>query len=229
MAELSRVSATIVDRRTARDCDAVAIASANIGPLAAVQTMVAFAPRAPIMVEGDSADHLFRIMTGVVKVHRALADGRCQITGFLFPGDLLGLAPEAVHRHGADAVGPVILSRFPRKKVEQLVDVSPLVARLLLRLAYDELNAAHEQMLLLGRKTAPEKVASFLIAMARRTGSDTLDLPMTRAEIADYLGLTIETVSRTLTQLRKAGLLRIYRHQIQILDRAEMGDLSEGN
>jgi len=201
-------------------------AEVDIGPLAAIATPVSVASGASVLREGDPADHLYRIVSGVVKVYRTLSDGRCQITGFLFAGDFVGLAPEDVYLSGAVAIGPVTVSRFARKKVEQLVAVSPLVARLLLRRACSELIAAQDQMLLLGRKTACEKVASFLIGIARRTSGDVLDLPVARTDMADYLGLTIETVSRTLTQLREDGLIDVHRAQIRITRRAALEALA---
>ena len=209
---------------TPRPADA---ATADLGPLAAIATPVQVAAAAPIVMEGADATHLYRVVSGVVKVYRTLADGRCQITGFLFAGDFLGFAPEDTYVYGADAIGPVTLSRFARTKVEQLVEVSPLVARLLLRRACSELIAAQDQMLLLGRKTARERVASFLLLMARRAGSDTITLPMTRAEMADYLGLTIETVSRTLTQLADDGAITVKRAEIHVLDGADLEDLAD--
>ena len=202
-------------------------AETDIGPLAAIATAVSFEPGAPILREGDPADHLFRIASGVVKVYRTLPDGRCQITGFLFAGDFLGMVPEDVYLSGAVAIGPVTVSRFPRKQVEQLVAVSPLVARLLLRRACSELIAAQDQMLLLGRKSATEKVASFLVMIARRGLGDVLDLPVTRADMADYLGLTIETVSRTLTSLREDGVIGVKRAHISIVRRAALEDLAD--
>ncbi len=201
--------------------------STNIGPLAAIATVAAFAPGATILTEGDPAVHLFRITSGVVKVSRSLPDGRCQITGFLFPGDFVGLVPENLYLSTAVAVGRVTATRFPRKKVEQLVALSPLVARLMLRRTCSELVAAQDQMLLLGRKTASEKVASFLRLIAQRVDDDDLTLPMVRADIADYLGLTMETVSRTLTQLRVDGVIQVDRAHIRIMRGAELDALAE--
>lgn len=207
---------------------AVSTRETDLGPLAAVGTPVRFAAGTPLLHEGAPADHLFQITSGVVKVYRTLPDGRCQITGFLFAGDFVGLAPEDVYLSGVVALGAVTVSRFPRKKVEQLVEASPLVARLLLQRACSELIAAQDQMLLLGRKTAPEKVASFLVAIARRTASDLIDLPMTRTDIADYLGLTIETVSRTLSRLASDEIIAVDRAHIRILDAEALQDLTEG-
>ena len=121
----------LADHRRAQAGKAVDAVNATFGPLAAAQSSVTFTAHATILWEGDRADHLFRITSGVVKVHRLLADGRCLIFGFLFPGDFLGLTSGDVHLYSADAVGPVTLSRFQRANVEHLAAVSPLVARLL--------------------------------------------------------------------------------------------------
>ena len=220
MATMAQTSARTAERfafvpgvhgsaRPAEPRPAAAAATTDLGPLAAIAVAASFAPGAPILHQGDPADHLVRITSGVAKVYRTLSDGRCQITGFMFAGDFVGLAPEGVYLSGAEAIGPVTASRFARKKVEQLVAVSPLVARLLLRRACSELIAAQDQMLLLGRKTACEKVASFLVGIAQRTSGDLLNLPVTRADMADYLGLTIETVSRTLTHLREDDVIAV--------------------
>jgi len=200
----------------------------DLGPLATIGTPMTFAAGTPLLHEGAPADHLFHITSGVVKVYRTLPDGRCQITGFLFAGDFVGLAPEDVYLSGVVAIGPVTASRIPRKKVEQLVEVSPMVARLLLQRACSELIAAQDQMLLLGRKTAPEKVASFLVSIAHRTAGDLIDLPMTRTDIADYLGLTIETVSRTLSRLDADEIIEVDRAHIRIIDAEALQELTEG-
>jgi CRP/FNR family transcriptional regulator, anaerobic regulatory protein len=115
MAVPNAAVAVLANRRKAEDRKVASAADSYLGPLAAVQTIVEFEPLAPILMEGDSVDHLFSIKTGVVKVHRLLADGRCLIYGFLFPGDLLGLTSEDVHLYNAVAVGSVTLSRFPRR------------------------------------------------------------------------------------------------------------------
>jgi CRP/FNR family transcriptional regulator len=207
------------DRRVA---PRLAVPAADGDPLAAFATAITVAPGGQIVMERDDATHLYRITAGVVKAYRTLADGRCQIIGFLHAGDFVGLAPEDVYLSGAVAVGPVTLSRFSRKQVDHLIAVSPIVARLLLRRACHELIAAQDQMLLLGRKTADERVASFLLQIARRADSDHFSLPMTRADIADYLGLTIETVSRALSRLRADGVIEAQRAHIRVLRRADL-------
>ena len=152
-------------------------------------------------------------MTGdAVRISKLLPDGRRQVTGLLFPGDFLGLAFNESYTYSAEAVGPSTLCRFPRTDLERLLSEHPKMERRLLGMASNELATAQDQMLLLGRKTAREKLATFLLmlsARAERRGhpGNPIDVPMTRADIADYLGLTIETVSRTFTVLRKSGLI----------------------
>jgi CRP/FNR family transcriptional regulator len=167
-----------------------------------------------IFDESDPADHVFNITAGAVKVYKLLADGRRAITGFLFPGDFLGLTHRESYAFSAEALESTKLCRFPRAKLERLLEEMPKLERRLLGLASHELAAAQDQMLLLGRKTAKERLASFLILLsnaARRHGrpGDPVDLPMGRGDIADYLGLTIETVSRTFTQLKREGTIQL--------------------
>ncbi|MCW5745366.1 MAG: Crp/Fnr family transcriptional regulator [Alphaproteobacteria bacterium] len=162
--------------------------------------------------EGDPAQHVFNITAGTVCLSKALADGRRQITGFLSEGDFIGLAHGDSCAYGAEALTPVEACRFPRERFEQYMAKHPDVERRLLQIASTELAAAQDQMLLLGRKTASERLASFLLrlsdrAVARGEPANLVALPMTRSEIGDYLGLTLETVSRTMTQLRKAGAI----------------------
>jgi CRP/FNR family transcriptional regulator len=180
---------------------------------------------ATIMTEGDPADLVFNIIQGTVKVYRLLPDGRRQITGFLMGGDFLGLAMTERNPYSAEAVGPVTLCRFSRQRFEQLIDRFPRLERRMLVKASNELFAAQDQMLLLGRKTAREKVASFLLMLARRNAArgapgKAVSLPMSRTDIGDFLGLTIETVSRVFTQLRRDGLIALRgANQVDILDR----------
>ncbi|MHA1154364.1 MAG: cyclic nucleotide-binding domain-containing protein, partial [Alphaproteobacteria bacterium] len=118
--------------------------------------------------EAEPADHLFNVTAGAVKVYKLLADGRRQMTGFLFPGDFLGLANEENYAYSAEAVTHTALCRFPRRKLERLLEKYPKMEHRLLGMASHELAVAQEQMLLLGRKTAREKIASFLLMLSRR-------------------------------------------------------------
>jgi CRP/FNR family transcriptional regulator len=166
-------------------------------------------------------------------MYKLLPDGRRQITGFLFPGDFLGLADDDVYAYSAEAVTDAALYRYRSEEMEALLARYPKMEKRLHTIASHELAEAQEQMLLLGRKTATEKVASFLLAFAERAalrgeGRDVLFMPMTRHAIADYLGITTETVSRTLSRFRHDGLISSPRNnQIEILDRDALCRISE--
>lgn len=186
--------------------------AADIRRLTAILGQTQMAAHDTIFREGDPAQHMFSIAAGTVKLYKLLSDGRRQITAFLFPGDFFGLAVDGGYAYTAEAVTPVTLCRFPRRKLEGLLEEVPRLEKRMLNLAITELAAAHDQMLLLGRKTAREKVASFLIMLSQRAQrrqmpANPLVLAMSRSDIADYLGLTIETVSRTLTQLKRDGII----------------------
>jgi CRP/FNR family transcriptional regulator len=186
------------------------------------------------ILAGDPADHLFNITEGVVKVYRLLADGRQQVTGFLFKGDFLGVGPESTYAFSAEAVTRVRYCRFGRAALHRFMDDFPKVEKRLLAMTANELAASQEQMVLLGRKTAREKLASFLVMLSRRMArpgkrEDVIALPMSRSDIADYLGLTIETVSRVFTQFRKEGLIELpTTARARIKDHETLVQLSEG-
>jgi len=183
--------------------------------------------------EGEDAESVYEVTGGMLRLYKLLPDGRRQITGFATAGHLLGLAPEGICVYTAEALTEVTLRRYKRAAVERLIDEVPGFARRMLAATSQELRAAQDQMLLLGRKSASEKVASFLVMIAEqqaRSGEDELDLPMTRSDIADYLGLTIETVSRTLSKLKQAGLIALPTAvRIEILDRDRLEDMAAGD
>ena len=176
--------------------------------------------------EGDPAEEVFTLTDGMLKLYKLMSDGRRQIVGFLVPGDFLGLAFGRTYVYSAEAVTPTAVCRFRRPQFMGLLDECPTLEKEILGRTSTELAAAQEQMLLLGRKTARERLASFLAALARRKRLERggpLPLPMSRADIADYLGLTIETVSRTFTAFRKERLIDLPDpHTVAILRRAEL-------
>ncbi len=180
--------------------------------------------------EGDEADGLYEVVAGMLRLYKLLPDGRRQITGFLSAGQILGLAPEGTHVYSAEAINEVTLCRYPRAGFDRLIDEVPGLARRLLAVTSHELRAAQDQMLLLGRKTAAEKVASFLLLMADQQGSDDeVSVPMARSDIADYIGLTTETVSRTFTKLKTEGLIALPTPNcVKIHDRARLEDFATG-
>jgi CRP/FNR family transcriptional regulator len=169
-------------------------------------------PATTLFREGEPSLHLYTIATGAVKLYKLLPDGRRQITAFLVPGDFFGLPVGGVYAYTAETLSPVMLCRFPWRRLEVLFEELPKLEKKLLGALTRELAAAQEQILLLGRKTARERIASFLVDLWRRLSagdgaSPLVPLPMNRSDIADFLGLTIETVSRTLSGLKREGLI----------------------
>ena len=191
-----------------------------------------FAPGETLVREGDPATNLFNITDGAVRVYKLLPDGRRQIVGFLFAGDFLGLATGDRYAFSAESLSNGTACRFQKKAYRRLLTEEPGLEAALLDRASRELQAAHNQMLLLGRKTAVERLASFLIDLSlrdRRAGGDgkVIHLPMTRAEIADYLGLTTETVSRVTSRLKTRGVIRLLSlHSLRIERPAELSELA---
>lgn len=211
-----------------------ALAPDELSEMDAIATAVDLAPGDPLFDEAEPAEHLFNVTAGTIKVYKLLADGRRQVTGFLSAGDFLGLAHETTYAYSAEAVTPASLCRFPRRKLENLLQRYPKLESRLLGMAGHELAAAQEQMVLLGRKTAKEKIGSFLLALERQAAgrgqpAGPVSVPMSRADIGDYLGLTTETVSRTFTQLKSSGVIRLLQGgRVELLDRDALARLAEG-
>jgi CRP/FNR family transcriptional regulator len=184
--------------------------------------------------EGDAADALYNVTAGTVKLYKLLPDGRRQITGFLMTGDFLGLALNESYAYSAETVTDTSLCRFPRRKMEALLDEFPRMQRRLFSMASNELAAAQDQMLMLGRKSAREKICSFLLMLSQRAvrrgfKENPVTVPMSRADIADYLGLTTETVSRTFTQLKTERVITLLEGgKVRLNDMDALHDLAEG-
>jgi len=197
-------------------------------------TTVAIPSHRLIFVETEPAENLFNVTEGTVKIYKMMADGRRQVTGFLFPGDFLGLVRSESYAYSAETVTDATLCRFPRSRLEALLEELPNLEQRLLGMASDELAAAQDQMLLLGRKSARERVASFLLMLSKVAGrqghsGSPVAIPMSRADIADYLGLTIETVSRTLTQFSLRRLIHLLDdRQVQLVDPAALYEVAVG-
>ena len=175
--------------------------------VAGISSRQACRARQTVFYEGDPGRYVYEVIAGVLKLCKLLPDGRQQITGFLYPGQLFGLVLHGDYIYTAEAVTDVKLGRFPISQLDRMADEVPGLGRSLLALTTHELVTAQEQMLLLGRKSSAEKVASFLQRLSEANeerGDDPLllHIPMVRSDIADYLGLTTETVSRTITKLK---------------------------
>lgn len=165
-----------------------------------------------LTVEGERAATVHVVRAGAIRLAKSLSDGRRQIVGFALPGDVIGLAPGGSYVYDAEAVGETVLCSIPAADLERVAQREPGFAKRLYALAGQELTAAYDQMLLLGRKAATEKVASFLLRLSERQvergrPASPVAVPMSGEDIADYLGLRIETVSRCLSRLRSAGLI----------------------
>lgn len=187
-----------------------------------------------LFAEGDGADTLFNVTAGTMKLYKLLPDGRRQITGFLLPGDFLGLSINDTYAYSAESVTPATLCRFPRRRLEGLLEDYPKMQRRLFAMASSELAAAQDQMLLLGRKNAKERIASFLLMLSERAkrrgyAENPVHVPMSRSDIADYLGLTTETVSRTFTQLKTSRAISLLEGgKVRLNDVEALCELAEG-
>jgi len=195
-----------------------------------------------VIWSGDRMDFVASVVTGIATLTQTLEDGRRQMVGLLLPSDFVGRPGRATAAYDVTATTDLVMCCFRKKPFEDMMLTTPHVAQRLLEMTLDELDAAREWMLLLGRKTAREKIASLLGIIARRDaslklkapkGAVTFDLPLTREEMADYLGLTLETVSRQVSALKRDGviLLEGKRHvTIPDFDRLmeEAGDDSDG-
>ena len=195
-----------------------------------------------VIWSGDRMDFVASVVSGIATLTQTLEDGRRQMVGLLLPSDFVGRPGRATAAYDVTATTDLVMCCFRKRPFEELMLNTPHVAQRLLEMTLDELDAAREWMLLLGRKTAREKIASLLAIIARRDatlrlrapkGPLVFDLPLTREEMADYLGLTLETVSRQISALKRDGVIILdgKRHvTIPDLERLmeEAGDDSDG-
>jgi CRP-like cAMP-binding protein len=180
-----------------------------------------------IFGEAEEAEFVYKVVSGAVRTYKLLSDGRRQIGVFHLPGDLFGFESSTTHKLTAEAVTDTVVLVFKRRTLEHFASRDVEVAHQLWSLTACNLDRAMERLLLLGRKTAAEKVATFLLEMDERmhpTGA--ISLPMTRRDIADYLGLTLETVSRTISQLQAEGMVALSSaRQITVQRRSKLQEL----
>ncbi len=194
----------------------------SIGSLFSRQPLEKFDAGSALFWEGDSCKHVFEVVEGLLRIFKIIGDGRRVITGFLYPGDLVGVSLRDRYLYSAEAVTQTKVRRFARTKFQDEMNRDPELRPQLFALLCDEMAAAQDQMVLLSRKNAEERLCSFLLLLAQRTQhydepAPVIQLPMTRLDIADYLGLTIETVSRTMTKLTGRGVISpTGRHAIKI-------------
>jgi CRP/FNR family transcriptional regulator len=187
-----------------------------------------------VFAEGDPTTHVFRVETGAVALYKVLADGRRQIVGFAYPGDLIGLGAEGEHVMNAQAVKPTRLRCLPIASLHHSAARDPAVGFKLYEALARELAATRDLMLTTGQRSATERVVSFLLAFSRRSERNgqsptEFELPMTRSDIGDFLGLTIETVSRTFTKLKTLGLIELPQsNRVRLVEIDELESLADG-
>jgi CRP/FNR family transcriptional regulator, nitrogen fixation regulation protein len=197
------------------------------GPLGLMGAVMRFARNAEIYGEDEPAEFLYQVVSGAVRTYRMLDDGRRQIIAFYLPGDLFGVEAGEVHLSSAEAVGESQIVMVKRSSLMARADHERDLAKQLWTLTVRELQRVQQHSLVL-IKSAEERVAGFLLEMASRcSGGLTVELPMSRQDIADYLGLTIETVSRTFPQLVQSGAIGLETsRRIQLRNRAALSRLN---
>lgn len=184
-----------------------------------------------IFSEGHVNEYIGSITEGIVKIYKLLGDGRQQIVSLGFPGDMLGNIIDAEYSYFAESVGETKVCLYQVARIHNFADSNPEIYRSILSKTNEQLGHAREWLLLLGRKTAQEKIASFLLLLAENHKENTDDnafkVPLKRQEIADFLGLTIETVSRHFSNLKSKQLIREFAgHYLTIVDYPALKDLS---
>ena len=181
-----------------------------------------------IMAEGEPNDSLYVVAGGSFRLSKILEDGRRQVTGFLFPGDFAGVRATGSNAYTAEALEESLVCFFPHKYLDDISADAPGVKDRLIARGQTEYHKAQDHIVLLGKKSAEERVLSFIYLVDKAIGEDEgsdsrrVPLPMPRQDIADYLGLRLETLSRTLTALKRDGrLLELTRHEVVILAQAD--------
>jgi CRP/FNR family transcriptional regulator, nitrogen fixation regulation protein len=188
-------------------------------------TAVTFEKNAALWEQGGSNAYVYRIVSGCIRIVRLMEDGRRHINEFLVPGDWLGFEPQITQDTAAEAVCSVTLRRYAKRGVDALVARDIGVAGWRLEQMAEKLCAAQDRMLTLGRRTAPERIAGFLLDIEARTGKDRngiVALPMCRSDVGDYLGMTLETACRVMARLQRAAAIRLSPAGFSIRDRAAL-------
>lgn len=202
-------------------------------PHIARQRTLTIKPGKHLFLEGDAADRIYEVATGVLRLTRIMEDGRRQVIAFGYPGDTVGFPSDGRYHTDCDALAPTTLIVHRRVDLETANGDAGLHRRLL-QAALREISGMQDHFMMLGRKSSVEKLASFLLVLANRVGTplgdfDQVTLPMTRGDIADFLGLTTETVSRTFTQLRKSQIIAIdHINTVVILKPIALSSIAEG-
>ena len=205
----------------------------DLRALQQVGVKVRFARNETIFSDGDEATACYKVISGAVRLCKHLADGRRQIADFLLAGDLFGFMQFGHYKFTAEAVGDVVLMCYPQRQVARLSSSTPNLRGRLFVLLSQRLLGVQDHLVMLGRQTAKERIASFLLHIAERSDAEeslAFDLPMSRQDIADYLGLTIETVCRMLSELKRQKIIAIPSvSQVVLNDIDALQTLTEGS
>jgi CRP/FNR family nitrogen fixation transcriptional regulator len=195
--------------------------------LGVIATEFSYRKEEEIYGEDEPSEYVYQVVRGAVRTYKLLSDGRRQIGAFHLPGDVFGLEPGSTHRLTAEAITDTTVRLVKRRSLEAAAESNVQVAHNLWTMTASDLRHAEDHMLLLGRKTALERVATFLLEMDRRLAkAGMMALPMCRRDIGDYLGLTLETVSRALSELNDKGILTFSgARQIVLRNRQRLADM----
>jgi CRP-like cAMP-binding protein len=193
-----------------------------------IGTRLRFSRNQEIYAQGEPGGFWCQVVAGAVRITKLRSDGRRHIAEFCFAGGAFGLDRAAEREFSAEAVVDAVVMRYPRPATERLIDNHPAVARLLRDVTLKSLAAAQSRLALLGRMTAGERVASFLLELSERSDdAKHVELPMCRCDIADYLGLTVETVCRELSDLKRRKVIEVAPHSVTLLDRLTLEAIGE--
>jgi CRP/FNR family nitrogen fixation transcriptional regulator len=193
-----------------------------------IGTRLRFSRNQEIYGQGESGGFWYKVVSGTVRISKLRTDGRRHIAEFCFGGDVFGLDSAEERNFSAEAVEDVSVTRYRRSATERLIEENPAVARLLRGMTLKRLAAAQGRLMILGRMTATERVASFLLELSERNDdAKHVELPMCRCDIGDYLGITIETVCRVLSDLKRRGVIKVSPHSVSLLDRFALEAIGE--
>lgn len=209
------------------------LSAPELSGLAAISRSRVMASGLAVVCEGEHADAVYAVVSGMLKLYKTLPDGRQQITGFATTGDMVGLAYGDSFAYTAETITAASVCRFPRNGLSTMMARHPHLQARLLTMTSIELTAAQDQILLLGCKSAAERIGSFLLALAHRAGEaaeggqPTIFLPMQKTDMSAYLGLRPETLSRGLRKMEEAGLIaRVASDRIRLLDLDALSEMA---
>src|ERR1700726_1907873 len=225
--ETIQVGPTSVQRPPQANLQADSVQADPLHAISRIRGTTSYRRGQEIYGEGDSAEFWYHLLSGAARKYALLADGRRRIVDFLLPGDFFGFRARHLRSFAVEAIiqGTLVAS-YPRRGIESAADADPALGRRIREIAFDSISRSQARLLITGRVTALEKVASFLLEMGHRSfdrAEKTVVLPMSRYDVADYLALSVETVSRALGELKRCGAMRfVGPHRIRLVDHASL-------